>query len=394
MPRASSVTQPIEPSEEKPVIVFEDVSKTFQIKHARSFKQAFIAAIKRKDLSTDFHAVDHVGFEVAEGESVALMGRNGSGKSTTLKLLSGVMEPDTGWIRTRGRIAGLLEVGAGFHPDLTGRQNVYLNAAILGMTKEETDARFEQILEFSEIGEFIDTEVKRYSSGMYSRLGFSVAVHTELDTLLVDEILSVGDAQFRLKCEQKMLELQELGKTMFIVSHNANQMKKLCQRGIVLEHGKVMFDGPIDDAVAIIKPETKPKAASKTQIKSEIVKPTIKITEPILSVYDEVKEKFGHPVQEQSDVPINGGGFSQLFESGIITVSNSSGVGVSLGKGPFLSAYLANGGAFGPWGFLIGDLTKHKSETGTELKQTFQFQHGTANYTVKKGVIFESHDES
>lgn len=196
----------------RPAIVLENVTKTFDIKHTHSLKETVIAAFKRKELSSKFHALDNITFSVPEGQSIALLGRNGSGKSTTLKLLSGVMPPDQGWIRTRGRLAGLLEVGAGFHPDLTGRANVYLNAAILGMTEKETDACFDSILEFSEIGEFIDTEVKYYSSGMYSRLGFAVAIHTQLDILLVDEILSVGDAQFREKCHEKILSYKNRAK--------------------------------------------------------------------------------------------------------------------------------------------------------------------------------------
>lgn len=235
--------------DERPAIILHEVTKTFDIKHTHSLKETVIAGLRRKQLSSKFHALKNISFTVPQGQSIAMLGRNGSGKSTTLKLLSGVMPPDSGWIRTRGRVAGLLEVGAGFHPDLSGRANVYLNAAILGMSKEEVDERFDSILEFSEIGDFIDTEVKFYSSGMYSRLGFAVAIHTEMDILLVDEILSVGDAQFREKCHEKIFELQEQGKTMFIVSHNANQVKKLCQRGIVLNKGEMVFDGDINAAV-------------------------------------------------------------------------------------------------------------------------------------------------
>lgn len=238
------------------MIVLKDVVKTFKIKHSRSLKESFISAIKRKDNSSDFRAVDGVSFEVAAGESVALMGRNGSGKSTTLKMISGVQRPTSGWIRTRGRVAGLLEVGAGFHPDLTGRENVYLNAAILGMSKTETDSRFAEIVEFAEISDgFLDTEVKKYSSGMRSRLGFAVAVHTELDVLLVDEVLSVGDAAFRAKCDDKMQELRQQGKTMFVVSHNVGTVKKLCERGIVLKQGKLVYDGPIEGATKLISPQ-------------------------------------------------------------------------------------------------------------------------------------------
>lgn len=233
----------------KPSIVVHDVRKTFKIKHTHSFKETFIGFLKKKKLTSDFNALDGISFEVHEGESVAILGYNGSGKSTTLKLISGVLRPDAGWVRTRGRVAGLIEVGAGFHPDLTGRQNVYLNAAILGMSKDEIDRRFNDIVAFSEIGEFIDNEVKHYSSGMFLRLAFSVAIHTELDVLLVDEILSVGDAPFRAKCRDKIRELIDEGKTMVVVSHDVGTVKELCSRGIVIRKGKMIYDGPIDNAV-------------------------------------------------------------------------------------------------------------------------------------------------
>lgn len=254
-----STSKPSEASSSsaKPAIVVQDVVKEFDIRHSGSMKESFISLVQGKSNYTPFKALEDVSFEVPTGQSVALLGHNGSGKSTTLKLISGVQRPDSGWVRTRGRVAGLLEVGAGFHPNLTGRDNVYLNAAILGMTKEETDQRLDAILDFAGIGDFIDTEVKRYSSGMYSRLGFSVAVHTELDILLVDEILSVGDAAFRQKCNSKMKELRASGKTMFVVSHNVGTVKELCERGIVLEQGRVVFDGPIDEAAEFVAPGRK-----------------------------------------------------------------------------------------------------------------------------------------
>ncbi|MFC5338905.1 ABC transporter ATP-binding protein [Leucobacter denitrificans] len=347
--------------------------KTFKIKHAHSFKQAFISAIQRKEISTQFNAVDGLDFEVPQGQSVALMGRNGSGKSTTLKLLSGVMDPDAGWIRTRGRIAGLLEVGAGFHPDLTGRENVYLNAAILGMSKEETDARFDEILAFSEIGDFIDTEVKRYSSGMYSRLGFSVAVHTELDTLLVDEVLSVGDAEFRLKCEQRMLELQSQGKTMFIVSHNAGQVRKLCERGIVLERGRIVFDGTIDEAIVRLQSGAN----------------DLKLAHPVKGeIYDYLLTKpgnFGEPLgpQERTEE-----GIYQLFERGVITsYTDDSGNYVTQGltRGHFLPMYLKNGGPTGPWGLIVSQ--PHGNLEDLE-QRTMQFTKGRAVFTLDTGIHF------
>lgn len=370
-------------SSRKPVIVFKDVSKTFKIKHAHSFKQAFISKIKRKQLSTSFNAVDGVSFQVPEGQSVALMGRNGSGKSTTLKLLSGVMEPDTGWIRTRGRIAGLLEVGAGFHPDLTGRENVYLNAAILGMSKEETDARFDDILAFSEIGDFIDTEVKRYSSGMYARLGFSVAVHTELDTLLVDEVLSVGDAEFRKKCEQRMLELQAEGKTMFIVSHNANQVRKLCTRGIVLDRGRVIYDGPIDEAIV------------RLQANPDSVETAYPVSGSIYDYYSADPEIFGAPTSPQQEVTGPAPGVYQEFEFGVITsyvpANRDEPLTVGLGRGHFLAVYLKNGGPAGSWGF-IRSLPTGSLEDYEERRM--EFSNGTARFTLETGIHFhEDTDE-
>jgi ABC-2 type transport system ATP-binding protein len=233
----------------QPSIIVRDVQKTFLLRHTHSFKETFIAWIKKKTISASFNALSSVSFTVNEGESVAILGYNGSGKSTLLKLISGVLEPDKGKILTRGRVAGLIEVGAGFHPDLSGRENIYLNAAILGMNKKEIDERFDAIVEFSGIQEFIDVEVKHYSSGMFLRLAFSVAIHVKLDILLVDEILAVGDAPFREKCSKKIKELIEEGKTMVVVSHSTNTVRELCERGIVIRKGSVIFDGPIEEAI-------------------------------------------------------------------------------------------------------------------------------------------------
>ncbi|KAA0961657.1 ABC transporter ATP-binding protein [Microbacterium sp. ANT_H45B] len=216
-------------------------------------KETFVAAMRRKPLTSEFQALDGISFEIGEGEAVALLGFNGSGKSTMLKLISGVLRPDEGQVRTRGRVAGLIEVGAGFHPDLSGRENVYLNAAILGMSKKETKEQFDSIVEFSEIEKFIDTEVKHYSSGMFLRLAFSVAIHTHLDVLLIDEILSVGDEPFQKKCLARVRELHAQGKTLVVVSHDLNMVSHLCERGILLQDGKVRFDGPSADAVELMR---------------------------------------------------------------------------------------------------------------------------------------------
>lgn len=240
-------------SSENPRVVVSDVHKDFKLRHTHSIKETFLAAVRRKPLTTDFHALDGISFDIGEGESVALLGFNGSGKSTMLKLISGVLQPDRGKVLTRGRVAGLIEVGAGFHPDLSGRENVFLNAAILGMSKKETQQRYEEIVAFSEIEQFIDTEVKHYSSGMFLRLAFSVAIHTEVDILLIDEILSVGDEPFQQKCLARIRELHDAGKTLVVVSHDLDMVSNLCERGILLRNGTVAFDGDSQRAVELMR---------------------------------------------------------------------------------------------------------------------------------------------
>lgn len=236
-------------------IEVQRVNKQFVLRHTRSLKEAVVWLLKGRkgDISKKFHALHDVDLEVRQGETVALLGLNGSGKSTLLKHISGVMLPDTGTVRTRGKVAGLIEVGAGFHHDLSGRDNVYLNGAILGMTEAQINDQFDSIVEFAEIGEFIDTEVRFYSSGMYLRLAFSVAVHTDPEVFLVDEILAVGDEPFQRKCLGKLRELSEAGKTLVVVSHDLDLVSRICDRGVVLLHGNVVFDGPIHDAVALLR---------------------------------------------------------------------------------------------------------------------------------------------
>lgn len=234
-------------------VIVRRVSKDFTLRHTHSIKETFVAALRRRPLASRFHALNDVTIEIDEGEAVALLGFNGSGKSTTLKMISGVLRPDAGEVLTRGRVAGLIEVGAGFHPDLSGRENIFLNAAILGMNRKETEERFDDIVAFSEIEQFIDTEVKHYSSGMFLRLAFAVAIHTEVDVLLIDEILSVGDEPFQRKCLARIRELHAEGKTLVVVSHDLNMVARLCQRGIVLKDGRVVFDGPSFEAVRALR---------------------------------------------------------------------------------------------------------------------------------------------
>ena len=234
-------------------IVVDSVSKRFTMRYHRTIKQMSIAMLRGQDLSDSFLAVDDVSFSVQQGESIGLMGLNGSGKSTLLKLINGVMRPDSGKVLTRGRIAGLIATGAGFHPQLTGRENVYLNAAILGMSEKETKARFDDIVEFADIGKFLDTPVGHYSSGMFARLGFAVAVHTESDIFLVDEVLAVGDRPFKRKCMARMEEIKKEGRTLFYVSHAPASVRKMCDRVLVLEKGKLAFDGPTNEGIKFLK---------------------------------------------------------------------------------------------------------------------------------------------
>jgi ABC-2 type transport system ATP-binding protein len=177
------------------------------------------------------------------------MGLNGSGKSTLLKMVNGVMKPDSGSILTRGRIAGLIATGAGFHPQISGRDNLFLNAAILGMSEAETKRKFDAIVDFADVGKFLDTPVGHYSSGMFSRLGFSVAVHTDCDIFLMDEVLAVGDRPFKRKCMARMQEIRDEGRTMLYVSHAAGSVRKMCDRVLVLEKGVLGFDGDVDEGI-------------------------------------------------------------------------------------------------------------------------------------------------
>jgi ABC-2 type transport system ATP-binding protein len=234
-------------------VVVEDVTKRFHLRHTRSLKETVVWMARRRDLGNEFCALDGVSIEIEDGESVGLLGLNGSGKSTLLKLISGVMRPDAGKVRVAGRVAGLIEVGAGLHPDLTGRENVFLNGSILGMTRSQIESAFDDIVEFSGIERFLDTEVKFYSSGMFLRLAFSVAVHTNPDVFLVDEILAVGDEPFQRRCLTKIEELKGEGKTMVVVSHNLGHITRLCSRGIVLESGRLTFDGTAQQGVDYLR---------------------------------------------------------------------------------------------------------------------------------------------
>ncbi|MCP5026765.1 MAG: ABC transporter ATP-binding protein, partial [Actinomycetia bacterium] len=234
-------------------IIVEDVSKRFKLHHERvqSLKERIIRS--GRNHTEDFWALRDINLDIATGETVGLMGHNGSGKSTLLKIAGGILRPTTGSVTMNGRVASLLELGAGFHPDLTGRENVYLNASILGISKRDVDLRFDDIVSFAELEQFIDTPVKTYSSGMYVRLGFAVAVNVEPDILLVDEVLAVGDETFQRKCLDRVRQFQTDGRTIVIVSHSAEQIRQVCTRAVVLDHGQVVSDADPGESIRVYR---------------------------------------------------------------------------------------------------------------------------------------------
>lgn len=240
----------------KPIIEIQDVSKMYRIGTKESYYSlrdsvSRIFSRQPKQDKGEFWALKDVNFNIEAGQSIAIVGRNGAGKSTLLKILSQITPPTSGKITMRGRVASLLEVGTGFHPELTGRENIYLNGAILGMSRQEIKKNFDSIVDFAEVHKFLDTPVKRYSSGMYVRLAFAVAAHLEPEILIVDEVLAVGDAEFQRKCLGKMEEVGKEGRTVIFVSHNMGAVRQLCQQGVLLKNGKASKVMPIDELIAL-----------------------------------------------------------------------------------------------------------------------------------------------
>ncbi len=228
------------------------VSKDFKLYYdkANTLKEKILFFSKKnRSKNNILHVLKDINIEIKKGESVALIGTNGSGKSTLLKLMNRIIYPTKGRITKDGKLTSLLELGAGFHDDFTGRENIYFNASIFGLTKEEIDKKLDQIIEFSELEEFIDNPVRTYSSGMYMRLAFSVAINVEADILLIDEILAVGDQHFQDKCFSKLIELKEAGKTIVIVTHSMEQVKRFCDRAIWLYEGEVHRDGKVSEVL-------------------------------------------------------------------------------------------------------------------------------------------------
>ena len=227
-----------------------DLQSWWARKRGREDPNSKIGARTDIKIGEKFLALDDINLEVKKGEALGIIGHNGAGKSTLLKLLSRVTAPTSGTISYNGRITSMLEVGTGFHGELTGRENIYMNGAILGMTKKEIESKMEQIIDFSEVRQFIDTPVKRYSSGMYVKLAFSVAAHLDSEIMIMDEVLAVGDMAFQKKCLTKMREAADKeGRTVLYVSHNMNTIRQLCDRCVVLDHGKIVFSGGVEDAI-------------------------------------------------------------------------------------------------------------------------------------------------
>jgi ABC-2 type transport system ATP-binding protein len=263
-----------------------DVRKKFRLYHEkpRSIKERVIRA--GRNPHEDFWALKGITLDVPEGQTVGLLGHNGSGKSTLFKCVAGTLRQTSGTIVTRGRVAALLELGAGFHPDLTGRENVYLNGSILGFSHSEVDVIFDEIVDFSEIGEFIDLQVKHYSSGMYARLAFAVAVNVTPDILLIDEVLAVGDEAFQRKCIDRVKRFQKEGRTIFLVTHAADLVRMMCDRAAVLDHGTMIHDGDATEAVRIYRDNLRargmeiPAEAIEREITREITIGRVDLTLP------------------------------------------------------------------------------------------------------------------
>jgi ABC-type polysaccharide/polyol phosphate transport system ATPase subunit len=285
-------------------IEVHDIKKSFRVylDKGRTLKELVLFSKRRK--YEERQVLQGISFEVKKGEALGLIGHNGCGKSTTLKLLTRIMYPDSGTIEMRGRVSSLIELGAGFHPDMSGRQNIYTNASIFGLTRKEIDARVDNIIEFSELEAFIDNPVRTYSSGMYMRLAFAVAINVDADILLVDEILAVGDANFQAKCFNKLREIKANGTTIVIVSHSLGQIEEICERSIWIHEGKIQKEGnprEVHPAYLEYMGQKRPEAASE-KVKSEGERPgdgrvRIKTVEVILGKEGESNVfRTGEPV--------------------------------------------------------------------------------------------------
>lgn len=232
-------------------IHLDDVVLRYRLIHERadSLREAFTKIFRRRSQIMQLEATSHVSLDVSDGETLGIIGRNGCGKSTLLKIIAGVLSPTSGVVEVTGSVAPLIELGAGFHPDLTGRENIVLNGLLLGLTRKQIRAYEQSIVDYSELGDFINSPVKQYSSGMYMRLAFSIAIQVDPDILLVDEILSVGDAEFRAKCDESIASFQRRNKTIVLVSHELESVARICSRVVLMEKGRIIADGPVEKII-------------------------------------------------------------------------------------------------------------------------------------------------
>lgn len=348
-----------------------------------------------------FYALNGIDLEIKKGEAVGIIGTNGAGKSTLLKLLSRVTAPTEGRIRINGRVTSMLEVGTGFHPELTGRENIYMNGAILGMTKAEIDSKMEDIIEFSECRQFIDTPVKRYSSGMYVKLAFSVAAHLDSDIMIMDEVLAVGDMKFQQKCLGKMDDAAHgEGKTILYVSHNMTTIRQLCSRCIVLSHGKVIFDGDVESAIEVYMGENKVSSA-ETEIakvkrapefsdhKVTMTKLTVDNDQGQYMVGDVIKGKlFVDSPETIDDVHLRI--IVKHADGTPITMSTSSST-VSFNKGENDIDFVLDTSMLAPGRYNLGFVVYNVNEYGTD--QTLDGVHSVYVFQVSGGDGFNNNME-
>jgi len=286
------------------VVRINDVAKRFVVRKDNSLKERLVTFGRLgRNHREEFWALGGVSTTIKAGTTVGLIGHNGSGKSTLLKVIGGIIEPTIGTVERRGRLAALLELGAGFHPDLTGRENVFLNAAILGLSRTETEERFPEILDYAGIGDFIDTQVKFYSSGMYVRLAFAVAVHTDPDLLLVDEVLSVGDEAFQRKCLDTIRTFQQEGRTIILVTHSLGLVVELCDRAVLLNRGVVEFDGDPAGAVAAFRDNLEERRVAQ-EAASTIPKKALPEGHVASAAISAVNGGVGEPIEPGSDLSV------------------------------------------------------------------------------------------
>jgi len=375
------------------VIIVNNLSKEYMLGGA-DFKQMTLReslggiipnSIKRlkrlkgkADEESYFWALKDINFAIAQGDVVGIIGRNGAGKSTLLKIVGRITAPTRGRIEYRGRIASLLEVGTGFHPELTGRENIYLNGAILGMSQQNIRSKMDEIVSFAEIDKFLDTPVKRYSSGMHVRLAFSVAAHLDSDILLVDEVLAVGDAAFQAKCLTRLSDVRSEGRTVLFVSHNMGSIATLCEKGIVLDRGKIVFQGGIEDAISLYMKTTTSKNGELQQghFHGTLIKQlrfkriSINGQELGKNILIKPEETIRIIMQGELDININAFSvFASIFKDGIRIISMfDAPEGTDMGAGTFESAVELPGRFLRPGTYSIG--------VGGEKKGMYQWLWG------------------